>query len=147
MANALANQGCNIVAIARRFDKLQEVCKEIEEKHGVQAMPIQCDITNTEQIEETVRKAIERFGSIEILVNNAGTGAVAHAEHITDEQFQSFIEAHPELETVSVAWNRQLTDVSCLLGLENLRNVVLSNDMQQAVASLGGGYRFELQIN
>ena len=66
---------------------------------------------------------------------------------ITDEQFQSFIEAHPELETVSVAWNRQLTDVSCLLGLENLRNVVLSNDMQQAVASLGGGYRFELQIN
>ena len=33
MAKALANQGCNIVAIARRLDKLQEVCKEIEEKH------------------------------------------------------------------------------------------------------------------
>ena len=89
MANTLANQGCNIVAIARRLDKPQEVCKEIEEKHGVEAMPIQCDITDTQQIEETVHKAIERFGSVEILVNNAGTGAVAHAENITDEQFQN----------------------------------------------------------
>ena len=41
MANALANQGCNIEAIARRLDKLQKVCKEIEEKHGVEAIPME----------------------------------------------------------------------------------------------------------
>ncbi len=88
MAHALANQGCTIVAIARRFDKLQEVCREIEEQHGVETMPIKCDITNTEEVEETVRKVVERYGRIDILVNNAGTGAVEHAENITDEQFQ-----------------------------------------------------------
>ncbi|MBE6118543.1 MAG: SDR family oxidoreductase [Solobacterium sp.] len=88
MAHALANQGCTIVAIARRFDKLQEVCKEIEEQHGVETMPIKCDITNTEEVEETVRKVVERYGRVDILVNNAGTGAVEHAENITDEQFQ-----------------------------------------------------------
>ena len=88
MAHALANQGCTIVAIARRFDKLQEVCREIEEQHGVETMPIKCDITNTEEVEETVRKVVERYGRVDILVNNAGTGAVAHAENITDEQFQ-----------------------------------------------------------
>ena len=88
MAHALANQGCKIVAVARRQELLEQVCKEIEEKHGVETMAIKCDITNTEQIEEAVKAVIERFGRIDILVNNAGTGAVDHAENITDEQFQ-----------------------------------------------------------
>ena len=81
MANALANQGCKIVAIARRQEMLEQVCKEIEKEHGVETMPIKCDITNTAEIEETVRKVMERFGRIDILVNNAGTGAVDHADH------------------------------------------------------------------
>ena len=89
MAHALANQGCKIVAIARRLDKLEQVCKEISEQHGVETLPIRCDITNTEEVEATVKQAVDHFGSVEILVNNAGTGAVAHAENITDEQFQS----------------------------------------------------------
>ena len=79
MANALANQCCNIVAVARRLDKLQEVCRDIEEKHGVQTLAIKCDITDTKQVEDAVKQAVDRFGSVEILVNNAGTGAVAHA--------------------------------------------------------------------
>ena len=81
MAHALANQGCKIVAIARRKDMLDQVCKEIAEEHGV-------DITNTEQIEATVKQVMEKFGRVDILINNAGTGAVDHAENITDEQFQ-----------------------------------------------------------
>ena len=88
MANALANQGCNIVAVARRLNKLQEVCREIEEKHGVKTLPIRCDITDTAEVEAAVKLALDTFGTVDILVNNAGTGAVAHAENITDEQFQ-----------------------------------------------------------
>jgi len=89
MANALANQGCKIVAIARREDLLKEVCTEIARVHGVETMPIRCDITDTQQVEDTVKQVMDRFGRVDILVNNAGTGAVAHAENITDEQFQS----------------------------------------------------------
>ncbi|MBQ6386470.1 MAG: SDR family oxidoreductase [Lachnospiraceae bacterium] len=89
MAHALANQGCNIVAIARRLDKLQDVCRDISEQHGVETLPIKCDITDTKQVEATVKQAVDHFGGVQILVNNAGTGAVAHAENITDEQFES----------------------------------------------------------
>lgn len=88
MAHALANQGCTIVAVARRLDKLQEVCRDIEAQHGVETMPIKCDITNTAEVEASVKQVVDRFGRVDILVNNAGTGAVAHAENITDEQFQ-----------------------------------------------------------
>ena len=50
MAHALANQGCKIVAIARRLDMLEQVCKEISDEHGVETLPIRCDITDTDEI-------------------------------------------------------------------------------------------------
>ena len=87
MAKALANQGCNIVAVARRQDKLDEVAAMLKAEYGVDALALRCDITDTEMVNETVAKALEHFGRIDILINNAGTGAVAPAEDITDEQF------------------------------------------------------------
>ena len=89
MAKALASQGCNIVAIARRQDKLDEVAKELKETYGVDALALKCDITDTQNIEDVVAKAMEHFGRIDILINNAGTGAVAAAQDITDEQFSN----------------------------------------------------------
>ncbi len=87
MAKALASQGCKIVALARRLDKLEEVCKEITDTFGVETLPLKCDITDTDNVNATIAKAMEKFGRIDILINNAGTGAVAPAEYITDEQF------------------------------------------------------------
>ena len=89
MAKALANQGCNIVPIARRMEKLEEVAEELRKEYNVDVLPIRCDITNTEMVEDVVKKTMEHFGRIDILVNNAGTGAVAPAEDITDEQFNN----------------------------------------------------------
>ncbi|MBQ6253786.1 MAG: SDR family oxidoreductase [Bacteroidales bacterium] len=89
MAKALASAGCDIVPIARRMDKLEEVAASLRADFGVEALPLRCDITSTEQVEEVVSKAVERFGRIDILVNNAGTGAVAPAENITDAQFEN----------------------------------------------------------
>jgi len=87
MAKALANQGCNIVAVARRQEMIDKVANEIKEQFGVDAIAIRCDITDTEMVKETVAKTLEHFGRIDILINNAGTGAIAPAEDITDEQF------------------------------------------------------------
>lgn len=89
MAKALANQGCNIVPIARRMEKLEEVAAELRADYGVDVLPIRCDITDTDMVEEVTRKTMEHFGRIDILINNAGTGAVAPAENITDEQFEN----------------------------------------------------------
>ena len=89
MAKALASQGCNIIPIARRMDKLEEVAAELRSAYGVEALPIKCDITSTEQVEDVVRQALAHFGRIDIVINNAGTGAVAPAEDISDAQFES----------------------------------------------------------
>lgn len=89
MARALASAGCNVVPIARRLEKLEEVAASIKADFGVEVLPLRCDITSTEQVEDVVAKALERFGRVDVLVNNAGTGAVAPAEEITDAQFEN----------------------------------------------------------
>ena len=91
MANALANQGCNIVALARRQNLVEDVAEKIKKDHGVDAMGVTCDITDTSKVEEAVKKIMEKFGKIDIIINNAVTGAVAPAENITDDQFYNEI--------------------------------------------------------
>ncbi len=87
MAKALASQGANIVAVARRQNMIDEVASSIKSEFGVETLAVRCDITDTAAVEAMVDKVLEVFGRIDILVNNAGTGAVAPAEDITDEQF------------------------------------------------------------
>ena len=89
MAKALANQGANIVALARRQNLIDEVAAEISKEYGVKAIGVACDITDTDKVEAAVDTILKEFGRIDILVNNAGTGAVAPAEDITDEQFEN----------------------------------------------------------
>jgi len=89
MAKALANQGADIVAVARRQNMIDEVAEEIAKEYGVRTVAVRCDITDTAAVDAMVDEVLARFGRIDILVNNAGTGAVAPAEDITDEQFEN----------------------------------------------------------
>ena len=87
MAKALASQGANIVAVARRQNLIDAVAAEIAAEFGVKTLAVRCDITDTDAVNAMVDTVIAEMGRIDILVNNAGTGAVAPAEDITDEQF------------------------------------------------------------
>lgn len=88
MAKAFANQGANLVLLARRMNLLEENAKAITEEFGVEVLPFTCDVTDTANVMAAVAATIKRFGRVDILVNNAGTGAVAPAEEITDDQFK-----------------------------------------------------------
>ena len=69
-ARLLAAEGCNVVLAARREDRLNCLAAELGE--GALAAPT--DVTDPAACAALVARAIERFGSLEILVNNAGVG-------------------------------------------------------------------------
>ena len=69
-----------------------------------------------------------------------------HRSGMSNEQLQAFVKAHPMLEQLDLRWNPQLTDLSCLLALKELREVWVDQTMTQAIASLGEEYGFRLEI-
>jgi 3-oxoacyl-[acyl-carrier protein] reductase len=70
-ALALAEGGALVALAARNEEKLAAVAKEIESKGG-QAATFRMDVSNEDEVKAAAKAAIERFGKIEILINNAG---------------------------------------------------------------------------
>ena len=72
MAKAFANQGADLVILARRIERLEELKNELSST-GVKIIPIKCDVTSTEDINNAVELTEKEFGKADILVNCAGS--------------------------------------------------------------------------
>jgi NAD(P)-dependent dehydrogenase (short-subunit alcohol dehydrogenase family) len=83
---ALANAGADIALGLRDINTGSELVAVIEAM-GRRALPLQMDVTNLQQIQSAVAKAVEHFGRIDILVNNAGLGPENAAENVREEDF------------------------------------------------------------
>ena len=90
-ANVLADFGADVIILARRADKLENVAKEIKAK-GRKALPLTCDVTKEEEVIIAVEKGIKEFGKIDILINNAGLGAVTPAEEYDFGEWKKMID-------------------------------------------------------
>src|SRR5580704_12544999 len=70
IALALSCSGARVVLAARNAEKLQSLAEEIDASRGT-ALAIQMDVGDAQQVKAGFRQAIERFGRLDILVNNA----------------------------------------------------------------------------
>ena len=89
-ATALAREGANIVLASRNVANLEAAKKEIESL-GQRAVAIPCDVTKNESVAAMKDKAIETFGNIDILINNAAVGVRGLIEDTSLEDWEYII--------------------------------------------------------
>ncbi|HEY7912125.1 MAG TPA: SDR family oxidoreductase [Blastocatellia bacterium] len=88
-----ARAGARVVVAGRRKERLKELAGEIEAKGG-EALAVPTDVAVQAQVERLVEKAIERFGRIDTLVNNAGVGLAARFSDTTLEDFRRVMDVN-----------------------------------------------------
>ena len=86
MSRAFAEQGADVVLMARRIERLEELKPEIEAK-GVRCLAIKCDVTSSEDIENAAKQVDEVFGRCDILVNCAGSSKDKGVLDMNDEEW------------------------------------------------------------
>jgi gluconate 5-dehydrogenase len=93
-AEALAECGVNLVIAARRNEKLVKVAEDLTREYGVKVVPVQTDVAQEDQVIKMVKTAVDRFGSLQIIVNNAGIGAVNPSTHMPLEEWKKVIDVN-----------------------------------------------------
>jgi gluconate 5-dehydrogenase len=91
-AETLAELGVNLVIAARRYEKLVKVADEIRNRFNVKVVPIKADVSQEDQVTKMVETAVEKFGSLEILVNNARVASLSPSIEISLEDWKKVID-------------------------------------------------------
>ena len=86
---ALAN-GDKVAATARRTEKLEDLLQQAPER----AYAVALDVTDPQSVSRAVDEVIERFGRVDVLVNNAGHGQVGAVEETTEKELREIFDVH-----------------------------------------------------
>lgn len=112
MARSFGEERCRIVICARDESELEEARKTLA-REGVEILAVPCDVTRRDQVARLIDAANERFGGIDILVNNASIIQVAPLEDLTHEDFEAAVDVnfwgtvHPTLMLLPHLRDRQ----------------------------------------
>jgi NAD(P)-dependent dehydrogenase (short-subunit alcohol dehydrogenase family) len=88
VALALAKAGYAVALAGRRSQAVEEVAREA----GSEALPVATDVTDPESVDALFKKTVERFGRVDVLFNNAGTGAPpSPLEDVPFDQWQRVV--------------------------------------------------------
>ena len=91
MSHAFAKQGADLVVLARRKEELDGLKKELESE-GVKVLPVKCDVTITEDVNNAASLAEKEFGKVDILVNCAGASKDNGVLDMQDDEWKFTIE-------------------------------------------------------
>src|SRR5258707_10477817 len=141
IAIAFAREGTKVVICGRDRKKLDATAAEI----GDACLPIAADVSSTKQVELLVRMTVERFSSINILVNNAGVLLAGTAESLSEADWdQTFnvnvrglwLLARAALPHLRTAGGGSVINIGSVLSLKGARNRVAYSASKGAVLAM-----------
>ncbi len=153
MAAGLASAGANIMVVNRNKEEGQAAAKQLEDSYGVQAVAFSGDVTSQQDMEEMAAQAMEKFGRIDVLINNAGINIRGAIDELKPEEFNRVMEVNvnglwlasravvPHMKTVKKG---NIINISSTLGLVGLANRTPYTSSKGAVVQMTRGLALEL---
>ncbi|GAB4319555.1 MAG: SDR family oxidoreductase [Candidatus Zixiibacteriota bacterium] len=92
VALELSKEGARVVICSRSTNAIEQAATDIAHQTGRDVMGIRCNVTNPDDVRALVTRAVERFGSVDILVTNAGGPPAGTVADLTADDFQKAVE-------------------------------------------------------
>jgi gluconate 5-dehydrogenase len=94
MAAGLASAGASVAVCGRSESEANEVAARLADDYGVQTLGVAADVTQTADIESLIRQVADRFGRLDILINNAGINIRGPIETLTLDEFRKVMQVN-----------------------------------------------------
>lgn len=144
-ALSLAQEGATVVICSRTEKEVHRAAEEIQTAAGSAVMPVVCDLAKADDVERLVEKTVQRFGTIHVLVNNAGGPPAGSLAALTDEQWFAGFEL-TMMSTVRLtravlpfmikqSWGRIIT-ITSLAAKQPINELLLSSSIRPGIAGL-----------
>jgi NAD(P)-dependent dehydrogenase (short-subunit alcohol dehydrogenase family) len=140
IALAFAREGASVAVAGRRLERLREVTREVE-KAGGKGLAMECDVTRAADVERAVRRTVERFERLNVLVNNAGALHVSTVEGINEEEWDHLIAVNmkgPFLASRAVLPEFRKAGGGVIVNIGSVLGLVGIKDRAAYCASKGG---------
>jgi 3-oxoacyl-[acyl-carrier protein] reductase len=144
VAEGLAREGCDIAICARDQARLEQAAASISSVSAVQVIAVPCDMSAAVDIDRFVETVAQRFGRIDIVVNNAGGPPPGTFDHHDDEVWQKALDQnfYSVVRTVRAALpylrrnGGRVINITSVAVKEPIPGLVLSNAARLAVVGL-----------
>src|SRR4051812_40964974 len=93
LAEQAAHQGARLLLAARSADRLEELAGQLSDG-GAEVLAVPADVTSEADRERLLRTAVDRFGGLDVLLNNAGIGSFGHFADSTEAILRQIMEVN-----------------------------------------------------
>ncbi|WP_254525732.1 SDR family NAD(P)-dependent oxidoreductase [Natrinema caseinilyticum] len=93
IARQFAADGANVVVTSRDESKVETIAAEIaDETTDGEAIAVECDVTNRDEVDALVEATVEAFGTVDVLINNAGASFMADFDEISENGWRTIVD-------------------------------------------------------
>ena len=152
-AKHLAGLGATVILGARRADRIDKLAKDIQQT-GAKALAVKVDVTHLEQVKNLVDSAVQQFGRVDVILNNAGVMPLSPMDRVNVEEWNTMIDVNIKgvlngiaavLPYMKEQKSGQIINTSSVAGHKVFYGSAVYSATKYAVRALTEGLRMELK--
>jgi NAD(P)-dependent dehydrogenase (short-subunit alcohol dehydrogenase family) len=91
MGKYFVELGADLIIASRKMDVLEKAAKELSEIKSGNVYPVECDVTDYSSVENLLKTSVDKFGRVDVLLNNAAGNFISPTERLSNRAFDTII--------------------------------------------------------